>query len=150
MEPGDVQRTAIDPAAVESFVSLRRALGVSAFGFNQITLQPRQRLRIHRHTSQEEVYVVIQGTLTLVIEGEEELELQPGELARVAASIRRQLINRSPKPCTLIAIGASGEHHSRDGEAFTDWNETEGRPPQEIPLPDDLPDDNPAAPATPA
>jgi hypothetical protein len=26
-----------------------------------------------------------------------------------------------------------------DGEAFADWSDTEGRPPQEVPLPADLP-----------
>ena len=26
-----------------------------------------------------------------------------------------------------------------DGEAFSAWSESEGRPPQEVPLPDDLP-----------
>jgi hypothetical protein len=39
----------------------------------------------------------------------------------------------------LLALGGSGEHAGRDGEAFSSWEETEGRPPQEVPLPDDLP-----------
>ena len=68
-----------------------------------------------------------------------ELELGEGELARVPASIRRQLVNRFPGPCTIVAIGASGEHQSRDAEAFVDWNDSEGRPPQDVPLPADIP-----------
>jgi mannose-6-phosphate isomerase-like protein (cupin superfamily) len=133
-----VARTRIEPATQERFVSLRRALGVESFGFNQLTLQPRQRGRIHRHREQEEVYFVLHGTLTLVIEGEE-LELAEGELARVPKDVRRQLVNRGTAPCVLVAIGAAGEHVGRDGIAFNDWDEQEGRPPQEVPLPDDVP-----------
>jgi uncharacterized cupin superfamily protein len=50
-----VKTTAIDWESHERFVSLRRALGVTSFGFNQITLQPGERGRIHRHREQEEV-----------------------------------------------------------------------------------------------
>ena len=46
-----------------------RQLGVTAFGINQIVLRPGERGRIHRHRRQEEVYLVLDGTLSLVIEG---------------------------------------------------------------------------------
>lgn len=139
MTPDGVTRTAIDYDAQDRFVSLRRSLGVTSFGINQITLQPGQRLRIHRHTTQEEVYFVVRGSLALIVEGTEELELGAGELARVPASVRRQLVNRFDDPCTIVAIGASGSHEGRDAEAFTDWSQSDGRPPQEVPLPADLP-----------
>jgi mannose-6-phosphate isomerase-like protein (cupin superfamily) len=134
-----VGRASIDHDAGERFVSLRRALGVESFGINQLILQPGQRGRIHRHAEQEEVYLVLRGTLTLVVDGEEELELGEGELVRVPARVRRQLVNRHGAQVTLVAVGAAGEHVGRDGEAFEDWSETTGRPPQEVPLPDDLP-----------
>src|SRR6516164_5231949 len=60
----------LDPDTGERFLPLRRQLGVSSFGMNQIVLQPGQRGRIHRHLRQEEVYLVLEGTLTLVVEGE--------------------------------------------------------------------------------
>ncbi len=137
VEPG-VSTSSIDWEAGERFLSLRSALGVSSFGLNQITLQPRQRGRIHRHREQEEVYLVLRGTLTVFVE-QEEHELEAGQAMRVAPDTRRQLVNRGDVPCVIVAIGGAGEHNSRDGEAFTDWSETEGRPPQEVPLPDDLP-----------
>jgi uncharacterized cupin superfamily protein len=127
----------IDFATEERFLSLRRALGVEAFGLNQLTLQPGQRGRIHRHRAQEEVYLVLAGTLTLVVEGEPH-SLEAGELARVPRHVRRQLENRAATPCVLVAIGAAGEHVGRDGEAFASWAETEGRAPQDVPLPGDL------------
>jgi mannose-6-phosphate isomerase-like protein (cupin superfamily) len=138
----EIRRAAIDHDAGERFVSLRTALGVETFGLNQLILQPGQRGRIHRHAAQDEVYLVLRGTLTLVIEGEEELELGEGELAHVPASVRRQLVNRHATQLTLVAIGAAGEHLGRDGEAFTDWSEETGRPPQEVPLPGDLASDD--------
>jgi mannose-6-phosphate isomerase-like protein (cupin superfamily) len=138
MEGEGVTRAKIDLAADERFTSLRRALGVSSFGLNQLTLQPGQRGRIHRHREQEEVYLVLGGTLTLLVE-KEELELGEGELARVPPSVRRQLVNRASAPCILVAIGGAGVHVGRDGEAFGDWDELKGRPPQEVPLPADVP-----------
>ena len=128
----------IDFESDERFTRLAHELGVTAFGLNVVTLAPGQRLRIHRHAQQEEVYVVIAGTLSLAVEGEER-SLNVGEVARVAPGIRRQLTNRErDQRCTVIAIGGAGEHESRDAEAFTNWDEQTGRPPQEVPLPPDL------------
>ena len=133
-----VSYTALDPESEERFVSLRRALGVTTFGINQIILRPGQRGRIHRHTAQEEVYLVLEGTLTLVFEDEAK-ELGKGEIARVAPDVRRYIANRHPENVLLIALGGAVEHVGRDGEAFADWSETVPRPPQEVPLPDDVP-----------
>jgi uncharacterized cupin superfamily protein len=123
----------------ERFQRLRAETGVSAFGINLILLRPGQRGRIHRHLHQEEVYVVLQGTLTLYVEGEPH-ELVHGQLARVASDVRRQLVNRHKEVLAILAVGASAGHEGRDGRAYTSWDETgEGRPPQEVPLPEDVP-----------
>jgi|SRR6201991_1741454 len=136
METG-VSYAKLDPDTPERFLSLRRELGVSTFGINQMILRPGQRSRIHRHGKQEEVYVVLSGTLTLIVEGEPR-ELGQGELARVAPSVRRQLVNRDPDADLLmIALGGAVEHVGRDGEAFEAWEQETGAPPQEVPLPDD-------------
>lgn len=121
----------------ERFVPLRRQLGVSSFGMNQIVLGPGERGRIHRHARQEEVYLVLDGILDLIVEGETH-ELGPGELVRVAPAVRRQLVNRGPHRLSLLALGAASEHAGRDGEAFRSWEETDPAPPQETPLPHDL------------
>ena len=128
----------LDPAAEERFVSLRRALGVTTFGINQIRLGPGQRGRIHRHLQQEEVYLVLSGTLTLWIEGERH-ELGAGEIARVGPEVRRQIANPHREEVVLIALGGAGEHIGRDGEAFTSWDDTTGASPREVPLPEDEP-----------
>jgi uncharacterized cupin superfamily protein len=123
----------------ERFQRLRAQLGITAFGLNFVLLRPGQRGRIHRHERQEEVYVVLQGTLTFVTEGREHV-LGRGGIARVAPDVRRQLVNRHPEMLAILAIGGSTGHEGRDGRAYASWEETgEGRPPSDVPLPDDLP-----------
>jgi uncharacterized cupin superfamily protein len=135
MEPG-VSYAALDPDTDERFLPLRRMLGVTSFGLNQILLKPGQRGRIHRHREQEEVYIVLSGTLSLVFEDGAK-ELGRGELARVAPGVRRFIANRGAEDVLLLALGGSNEHVGRDGEAFESWEQQEGRPPQEVPLPAD-------------
>lgn len=132
------QRTSLDPDKRE-FQLLRRELGVSSFGINLVKLEPRQRLRVHKHERQEEVYLVLEGELTLIVEDQPEV-LGVGDLARVAPELRRQLTNPTDERVLLLALGGAGEHQGRDGIAWSSWEEPgEGRSPQEVPLPDDLP-----------
>jgi uncharacterized cupin superfamily protein len=139
MSGADVTFTKLGPASGERFQSLRRELGVTSFGINLITLQPRERGRVHAHEHQEEVYLVLEGELTLVLEDGEH-SVETGGLARVPAAVRRQLVNRGPERLVLVALGGAGEHVGRDGRAWESWDEGgPGRPPQEVPLPDDLP-----------
>ncbi len=133
-----VSEARLEPDAEERFIPLRRRLGLSAFGLNQMVLRPGERGRIHRHEAQEEVYLVLRGTLTLEVEGEER-DLGEGALARVGPDVRRRVLNRGPEPCVVLAIGGAGEHAGRDGLAYSDWDDDDPRPPQEVPLPDDLP-----------
>jgi mannose-6-phosphate isomerase-like protein (cupin superfamily) len=138
MESG-IAFAALDPDAEERFLPLRRLLGVSSFGLNQILLRPGQRGRIHLHFKQEEVFLVLSGTLTLWVEGEPH-ELAQGEIVRVAPGLRRQLANPHREPVLLLAMGGATEHVGRDGKAFASWDPAEeGASPQELPLPDDEP-----------
>jgi quercetin dioxygenase-like cupin family protein len=134
---GGVSFGSLDLEAEDRFQRLRRELGVSAFGLNLIRLRPRQRGRIHRHERQEEVYVVLAGTLTLEVEREPH-ELPRGALARVAPDVRRRLVNAGAEPLAVLAIGGAVPHEGRDGTAFTSWEDETGAPPQEVPLPADL------------
>jgi uncharacterized cupin superfamily protein len=139
MEDG-VSFTQIELDSGERFQALRRELGVSTFGLNLILLQPGQRGRIHRHEHQEEVYLVLDGELSLYVEGEEHL-LGQGALARVAPNVRRQLVNRRPRRVVLLALGGATDHTGRDGVAYVSWDDSTGASPQEIALPDDVPVD---------
>src|SRR6478672_6205066 len=136
----DVALASLRADGDERFVSLRRQLGVTSFGMNLIALAPGQRGRIHRHEHQEEVYIVLEGELTLALGPGDERVLARGELARVGPAVRRQLINAGSERMLLLALGGAGEHEGRDGRAWASWDEGgDGRSPQEVPLPEDLP-----------
>jgi mannose-6-phosphate isomerase-like protein (cupin superfamily) len=130
----------LDHAGSDRFQRLRAELGVESFGLNLMRLAPRQRGRIHAHERQEEVYAVLEGILTVYTGEDESFELGRGGVARVAPDVRRQLVNRGREPVLLLAIGGHAPaHEGRDGKAFDSWEETEGRPPQDVDLPRDLP-----------
>lgn len=137
MEPG-ITVTRLDLESADRFQTLRRDLGVTSFGFNLMRLAPGQRGRIHRHLHQEEVFVVLDGRLTIVAEGEER-DFGIGEVVRVGPEVRRQLVNRGPHKVAVLAIGGASPHDGRDGIAYASWEDEDGAPPQETPLPDDLP-----------
>ena len=130
----------LNAQADERFLRLRDALGVSSFGINVLVLEPGQRNRIHRHQRQEEVYIVLDGVLTLLAEGEPG-EFVVGDVVRVAPSVRRQIVNRGPGRLRLLALGGdtAHEHAPRDAEAFAAWEDTEPGTPQTVPVPEDLP-----------
>jgi uncharacterized cupin superfamily protein len=138
MEQG-IGTTRLEENPDDRFVRLRAALGVSSFGLNQIVLRPGERGRIHRHERQEEVYLVLDGTLSLLVEGDEQT-LERGELVRVGPELRRQIVNRGPATLSLLALGGAGEHEGRDGLAYPDWETSEPVSPRDLPLPEDLPE----------
>jgi quercetin dioxygenase-like cupin family protein len=138
--PEGLTTARLDQPPEQRFARLRAPLGVRSFGLNVLTFEPGQRNRIHRHARQEEVYIVLDGVLTLLIEREPH-EFGAGDVVRVAPQVRRQLVNRGPAVLRLIAVGGyvDHEHEPRDAEAFEDWSQTEPGTPQTVPVPDDLP-----------
>jgi uncharacterized cupin superfamily protein len=139
MAESDIAFTTINTNGTERFQSLRRELGVESFGMNVATLAPRQRGRIHAHDLQEEVYLVLEGELTLGVEGVEHTVARGG-LVRVGPRTRRQIVNRGTQTLLLLALGGAGEHVGRDARAWEAWDEDgAGRPPQDVPPPADLP-----------
>lgn len=138
----DLAFAELDREGPERFQTLRRELGVGSFGINLLRLRPGERGRIHAHERQEEVYLVLEGELTLLVEDVPHV-LGPDRLVRVGPGVRRQLVNASPTaPLVLLALGGEGEHAGRDGRAWGDWDDDgPGVSPQQLPLPPDLPTD---------
>jgi mannose-6-phosphate isomerase-like protein (cupin superfamily) len=140
MADADVTFATLDYEHGERFQTLRRELGVHAFGINLLLFDPRERARIHSHDHQEEVYLVLAGELTLVVERVEHV-LGPKRVARVPRGVRRQLVNAGSERLVVLALGGAGEHVGRDGRAWESWDEGgPGRSPQEVPLPENLPE----------
>jgi mannose-6-phosphate isomerase-like protein (cupin superfamily) len=134
----DASYTQLD-RGVDLMQTVRRELDLESFGINLMVLRPGQRLRVHTHERQDEVYLVLAGTLTLIVEGEPR-RLGADDLARIGPGTRRQLTNPSAEKVVLLALGGHGEHEGRDALAWPDWDDDgPGREPRDVPLPEDLP-----------
>jgi quercetin dioxygenase-like cupin family protein len=100
----------VDAARVEAqwgvFRKMRRALGGSAFGINQVELPPGARGREHDEgaSGQEEVYVVLAGTGTLTVDGDD-VALVPGRYVLVPPGATR-VPTAGADGLTFVAVGA--------------------------------------------
>lgn len=92
------------PGGAVRFV--RRRLGATAFGINQLELGPGAAGLEHDEagSGQEEVYVVLRGGGVLRVGGEE-VELRPGRYVRVGPGVVRQPV-AGPEGLAWVAIGA--------------------------------------------
>ena len=59
----------------------------------------------HDRDGQEEVYVVLEGSVVLVIDGAERV-LVAGDMARVAPEVRRKLVTRA-EGARILALGGT-------------------------------------------
>ena len=91
------------PGGAVRFV--RRELGVEAFGINWFELPPGTEGREHdeSQSGQEEVNVIIQGSGTYRVEGEE-VAVRPGMFLRFDPETTRQLV-AGPEGVTMLAVG---------------------------------------------
>ena len=117
LSPADVEMrqgtTAYPPeyrAAFEgrSKRALGNALGLTQFGVNHTTLAPGAASALrHWHVAEDEFVYVLEGELTLVMEGGEHV-LRSGEAAGFPAGLAdgHQLVNRSDAPATYLEIGS--------------------------------------------
>jgi len=92
------------PGGAVRFV--RRVLGVEAFGINWFALPPNAEGREHDElaSGQEEVNVIVQGSGTYRIDGEE-VEVEVGTFLRFDPGTTRVPI-AGPDGMTMIAVGA--------------------------------------------
>ena len=93
------------------FRALRQALGVTAFGLNLLELDPGcESYPEHDHLAvmkdgQEEVYLVLEGSVVLQAEGTERV-LAAGDAVRVPPDVTRKLVTRG-EGATVLALGAT-------------------------------------------
>jgi len=91
------------PGGAVRFV--RRELGVEAFGINWFELSPGTHGREHNESDSgpEEVNVIIGGSGTYLVEGEE-IAVRPGVFLRFDPETTRQVV-AGPDGLTMIAVG---------------------------------------------
>jgi len=88
------------------FFKMRRALGTTAFGINEVRVPPNAAGQEHdeAETGHEEVYVVLEGGGTFTIEGED-IGVSAGDYLRVDAAATRQVMG-GPGGMRFIVVGA--------------------------------------------
>ena len=97
------------------FRSVRRALGVTAFGVNAVVMAPGYEGFLHYHDTQDELYLVHRGRARVEVGGEVR-ELGPGGLLHVEAMTPRRVSNASEKEdLVLLVVGGKNGYVERDG-----------------------------------
>jgi len=86
---------------------VRRSLGVSAFGVNIVEIPPGERIPEHDETArdQEELFMVLGGAPTLLIDGEAH-PAPTGTLARLDPEPRRTVVNDGDETATVLIVSA--------------------------------------------
>jgi uncharacterized cupin superfamily protein len=87
------------------FFKIRKALGTTAFGLNEVVLPPGMAGNEHDEveTGHEEVYIVLDGTGRFVIDGAE-VDVAAGDYLHVAPAATRQ-VTAGPEGLRFVAIG---------------------------------------------
>jgi mannose-6-phosphate isomerase-like protein (cupin superfamily) len=109
------------------FRSVRRALGVKAFGVNAIVMPPGYDGFLHYHDTQDELYLVHRGRARVEIGGEGR-ELGPGGLLHVEATTPRKVSNASSEEdLVLLVVGGKDGYVERDGHLVDPERDLERR-----------------------
>lgn len=98
---------------------VRAAAGITAFGMNVLTLAPHTVNRFHRHATQQEVFFVHAGELTVEFE-DGEATVGAGGVVRVDPQAWRRLGNLTDEPVVIVALGGADGYVERDGELRPD------------------------------
>ena len=85
----------------------RRSLGLTAFGMNVVDIEPGGSIPEHDETprDQEEVFIVLSGAPTLVIDGEEH-PAPAGTYARLSPEPVRSVVNRGDERASVLIVSA--------------------------------------------
>lgn len=85
----------------------RRGLGLGAFGMNLVDVPPGESIPEHDETGrdQEEVFVVLGGEASMVIEGEAH-PVGAGTFVRVNPKLRRTVRNDGSDPARVLIVSA--------------------------------------------
>jgi mannose-6-phosphate isomerase-like protein (cupin superfamily) len=109
------------------FRSVRRALGVTAFGVNAIVMPPGFDGFLHYHERQDELYLVHRGRARVEVEGEVR-ELGPGGLCHVESTTPRKVSNASvEEDLVLLVVGGKDGYVERDGQLVDPERDLERR-----------------------
>ena len=85
----------------------RRSLGLQSFGMNVVELPPGETIPEHDETAsdQEEVFIVLAGAPTMVIDGEDH-PARTGTFTRLDPEPKRTIVNRGDETATVLIVSA--------------------------------------------
>jgi uncharacterized cupin superfamily protein len=85
---------------------LSRPMGCRAVGFSLVRYKPGEGAAyVHRHKVQEEVFITLQGTGSIILDGKR-ISMPAGTIIRVAPTVYRALGNDSKKDVIYMILGA--------------------------------------------
>jgi len=85
---------------------LKDDLGLEAVGVSLSRMEPGMGYPyFHAHQEQEEIFICLEGTGTILV-GEEEITMKAGDFLRVSADVARSVGNRTSEACTFLILGA--------------------------------------------
>jgi uncharacterized cupin superfamily protein len=90
-----------------SWALARRGLGLAAFGMNVVDIEPGASIPEHDETprDQEEVFIVLSGSPTMVIDGEDH-PAPAGTYARLDPEPTRTVHNRGEESARVLIVSA--------------------------------------------
>ena len=97
------------------FRSVRRALGVTAFGVNAVVYPPGQEGFLHYHDEQHELYFVHSGRASFEVDGDQ-FELGPGGVVYVESTTPRKVNNWTDEDLVMLVVGGKDGYVGRDGQ----------------------------------
>ena len=105
--PGEERAAAVEGQRPRGAVDVTTAAALSQSRARIWKLQPHTRGRRHREPVQEEVFVVLAGTLTMLLgDPPERVDLAPQSVASVEPGTSLQLRNETDEEVVLFAYGA--------------------------------------------
>ena len=105
--PGVTIRRQDELERTGNWLLARRTLGLRAFGMNLVEIPPGEQIPEHDETGrdQEEVFVFLSGSPSIVVEGEE-IPAPEGTLARLDPEVRRTVANHGSDPALVLICSA--------------------------------------------
>jgi uncharacterized cupin superfamily protein len=85
----------------------RRSLGLSSFGMNLVEIPAGEQIPEHTEAERdhEEVFLVLSGSPTLVVDGRE-YDAPEGTFARVDPALSRTVVNRGAETASVLIVSA--------------------------------------------
>ena len=110
----DYAKTSLRLSDVQDKAFMSRSMGCTAVGFSFVRYKPGEGATyMHRHEVQEEVFISLQGTGTLILD-DERIAMPEGTMVRVGPTVYRAHTSDVPRLCYCSARHSGGPAWKQD------------------------------------